>query len=116
MGGGPSPGLGGPCPGLEGGIRGFPTVPVPLEAMAVPRVPRPLHVAPALRAARARPPFYALGRSVPTAPVARGGIGEEVVRSWREMGAGSERWARKWAGRGRARGAPWRRGGRMGAL
>ncbi|XP_039578129.1 major centromere autoantigen B-like [Passer montanus] len=40
--------------------------------MAVPRAPRPLHVAPALRAARARPPFYRLGRRLPPTS-ARGG-------------------------------------------
>lgn len=84
--------------------------------MAVPRVPRPLHVAPALRAARARPPFYALGRSVPTAPVARGGDrggGGTVLAG---NGGGVRAVGGEMGGAWGARGAPWRRGGRMGAL
>ncbi|XP_077049344.1 uncharacterized protein LOC143696651 [Agelaius phoeniceus] len=71
--------------------------------MAVPRAPRPLHVAPALRAARARPPFYSLGRRLPPTLVRGGGAGgrgAEVCPSpcplWTSSGAVAGAWIAAW--------------------
>lgn len=107
--GGPSPGLGAFFPGLKKEYPGG-GFPVPLEAIAVPRVPRPLHVAPTMSAARALPPFYGLGWNVP--PAGWGGGGSVfpplrhrgLVRSARERGRGQGKGREKWAGNGR--GAP----------